>query len=545
MFFHANETPSYQDPTPAAKKSPLFFYANGVQEDVPGQNLNSPSPPLSAVSARSGKSQFFRANGSAEDLPPVPPIPNLTSSPSLHQAPSPFQNMPGFRPPSPAKDNFHLSYRKGASQIIRPDNRPKAISILPPASFSVPRQRSTSAESNKFHTRTSSLSSIESVNSTRGPSLAALNTCGLIPLQGLITDGPTSNPQSYSSAPPTAQMASPVLEAETPMNGDATNVIAPNIRSRQASTTSNTFSVPQSPTKTSSGLPPQNLAQLTELAANARRERKVLDLEISNSSLLAINRQLEREVKKQKTEIRRFRRLSRAGRLSSLSFLPSQIDEETPEGLALEPLSELDDFDSESEDEDDESTSDSSSAESSTMSPSVLAEKDKKKLSKDSKRLQLDLHKHRELLVDSQKMNQSLKRCTAWTEEMIAEGKRALEYQVRVSDVKLGGRVLERGDVHPEEEEADAGEGDYSLLGPWSPSPLAELEDGMLGLGLNVDLGRKSWQSEEADSGIEVDSARGSRGLPDGFDVSFRPEVKDLVADLPVCGVVPLDGEPS
>jgi hypothetical protein len=71
-------------------------------------------------------------------------------------------------------------------------------------------------------------------------------------------------------------------------------------------------SLPQSPTAQSN--PPNSLAAA---AANARRERKVLDLEISNSSLLAINRQLEREVRRQKTEIRRFRRLSRAGRLTS------------------------------------------------------------------------------------------------------------------------------------------------------------------------------------------------------------------------------------
>jgi hypothetical protein len=254
-----------------------------------------------------------------------------------------------------------------------------------------------------------------------------------------------------------------------------------------------------------------------------------LDLEISNSSLLAINRQLEREVKKQRTEIRRFRRLSRAGRLSSLSKLATEDELDALDGTTLEPLSEMDEFDSESEDEDDLSTDSASSVASSTLSPSALAAKDAKRLSKDSKRLKLDLHKHRELLVDSQKMNQSLKRCTAWTEEMIAEGKRALQYTVRVSDVKIGGRVLEREEVHPEE--VGTGEGDYSLLSSWTPSPLAELEDGMLGLGLNVDMGRKSWQSEEADSGIEVESARVSRAMPDGFE-GFHPQVQELLTEL-------------
>ena len=61
---------------------------------------------------------------------------------------------------------------------------------------------------------------------------------------------------------------------------------------------------------------------------------------------------------------------------------------------------------------------------------------------KDAKRLRLDLSKHREILVDSQKLNQSIKRCVGFTEELISQGKRALEYKVRVSDIKLGGRIL-------------------------------------------------------------------------------------------------------
>lgn len=69
----------------------------------------------------------------------------------------------------------------------------------------------------------------------------------------------------------------------------------------------------------------------------------------------------------------------------------------------------------------------------------------------DAKRLRLDLSKHREILVDSQKLNQSIKRCVGFTEELISQGKRALEYRVRVSDVKLGGRVLSE-----DEDERDA-----------------------------------------------------------------------------------------
>jgi hypothetical protein len=68
------------------------------------------------------------------------------------------------------------------------------------------------------------------------------------------------------------------------------------------------------------------------------------------------------------------------------------------------------------------------------------------------------------MLADSQKMNQSLKRCLGWTEQLIKDGQKALEYRVHASDVRLGGRVLvsEDNDVA----EADESKG---LLSPWSP----------------------------------------------------------------------------
>ena len=187
---------------------------------------------------------------------------------------------------------------------------------------------------------------------------------------------------------------------------------------------------------------------MNALAANARRERKVLDLEISNSSLLAINRTLEREMRKQKAELRRYRRLTSDGRLSiappdrsvsiSTAFsLSSRIDSDTEEDLEDEamagPLSEAEELDE----------SDTSSC---SLSPRAQAARDARRRNRDEKRLRLDLSKHQELLVDSQRMNQSLKRCLGWTEELILEARKALEYRVCVSDVTIGGRVLHAED---------------------------------------------------------------------------------------------------
>lgn len=86
--------------------------------------------------------------------------------------------------------------------------------------------------------------------------------------------------------------------------------------------------------------------------------------------------------------------------------------------------------------------SESESAGSAQMSPSTMAMRDAQQRKRDEKRLQVDLSKHQQLLVDSQKMNQSLKRCLGWTEELIREGKRALDYQVRVSEFDVDGRAV-------------------------------------------------------------------------------------------------------
>lgn len=187
---------------------------------------------------------------------------------------------------------------------------------------------------------------------------------------------------------------------------------------------------------------------LTELVANARRERKVQDLQITNASLEAINRTLERQLRKQTNELRRFKRLSRAGRLAGSRVVSdATTTSETAEGplnqLNLSDLSE-EDYESDPLDEDLESElSESDSTGSAAASPITMASRDVRHRRQDEKRLQVDLSKHRQLLVDSQRMNQSIKRCLGWTEELISEGRRALAYQVRVSEVDVGGRASE------------------------------------------------------------------------------------------------------
>jgi hypothetical protein len=238
----------------------------------------------------------------------------------------------------------------------------------------------------------------------------------------------------------------------------------------------------QSPTKSQF---PDNVS---ELVANARRERKVQDLEITNASLEAINRTLERQLRKQTAELRRFRRLSRSGRLSLNSAPPSRnvsaalTDPPVDlSDLSEEEDSEEDDEEADSLEESDVSISDSGSVDA--QSAGIMRRK------RDEKRLQLDLTKHQELLIDSQKMNQSIKRCLNWTESLIKEGQKALEYNVRVSDIEFGGRVLAPPD---DDEDYDSFQGDDTVQ-----DPDATLE------------APESRSPPDRDSGIELPKAEG------------------------------------
>lgn len=258
-----------------------------------------------------------------------------------------------------------------------------------------------------------------------------------------------------ATSPRDGLRASPLIISSSFGDG-ATPVMSeqiPNLRPRVFSNGSSVStdphqSMPMSPGKSEVG---------GEGALNARTERKIMDLEISNSSLLAINRTLEREMRKQNAELRRYRRLSRSGRLS---MAPST---RSFSGTALSTTSELEEGASEMssfQDEMSDFSDEDSVADEGVLSPDSLAEHDAKHRAQDEKRFMVDLARHQELLVDSQKMNQSLKRCLGWTEELIKEGQKALEYNVHVQDIELGGRVLSP------EELGEIGEAGRGLLSP-------------------------------------------------------------------------------
>ena len=435
LFFHASEArPPQQAPV---KKAPTFLYADGKQDDAP-RTVEAPAALLS-------DSKFFHADA----IPDAKKPPVLTSSPMSASPESLSFDQPSAPPrrdPSPTKDWAHLSYRKGASQVMRPSltSRNSALSNLSgPKTPEIPnpsRRSSAASAIGRSHGKSASVSSIDSIVDPRkrnsvDPSSATIPS-------------PLNTEQRIVNAGSPIQDAAPVLSHA-------------GVRFTGLSSPGQT-----SPTKPAGGQSP--LEMMNELAANARRERKVLDLEISNSSLLAINRSLEKEARKQKAELRRFRRMSRAGRFSMDTINPSETY--TVAGGShmadLSDMSEEEEATEPPEEEEEDLDSSEASLDETQLSVSALAERDEAQRLRDEKRLQLDLSNHRELLLDSQKMNQSLKRCMNWTEQLIKDGQKAIEYKVHIGDVQLGGRVLVK-----EEDEDDESHGEESrgLLSPWSP----------------------------------------------------------------------------
>ena len=431
-FFHASDA-AKQEPAPRhpePKKPSAFFYADGNHEVKRGTSPRARSPVPSATSEQRSTGPWIKSDRT---------LSSLTSSPMLSPGLSAIsQSSPFFtnastqdrrtRSPSPTKSNIHLSYRKGASQII--GTRP----------LSTPLSNHESLNQSEIPSRRDSIEARSSpLNHHKSPSLSSIGSAASPPSQRRPAVAELAATQSPLTLEVKTPAVHPVLQPLPELRSINTSLIPPIVASPPPEST-------LSPTKGPS-----------ELAAEARRERKVLDLEISNSSLLAINTSLEREVRRQKIELKRFRRLSRAGRFS---LTPSDRLTDVSEGLPA--LDEDDEYNSDDadahlhsglaachDDFSDEDDEDDDSIGSSTIptSPSSQSRSDSERLARDEKRLQVDLARHKELLVQSQMMNQSIKRCMYASEDMIREGKKALEYHVRVSDIKLGGRVKSNDEV--------------------------------------------------------------------------------------------------
>lgn len=168
---------------------------------------------------------------------------------------------------------------------------------------------------------------------------------------------------------------------------------------------------------------------------SARHERKLLDLEISNSSLLALNRSLEREVAKQKAELRRLRRTS-AGNVRHSWLSDSNADDGSELGSRLSEVNDL-------EGAGIGVGGGGGSTEENANVDSPGRQRRRTRVSS----AYFDLAKHKQILADTQRMNTALQRCLGITDTLIKDGDKALEH--RESDTS---RSLLREDENDDED---------------------------------------------------------------------------------------------
>ncbi|KAL2876534.1 hypothetical protein SGCOL_008343 [Colletotrichum sp. CLE4] len=411
-------------PEPPSSK---FFYANGAPNLQPGFRPSSAASMTGSVTSASSKLHRTSA-GSANGFP-MAQRPLSPNKPAQHPTSAPL-----------VKSNSMPPHTAGRAQMTSPPP------LAPP--------------SHKRRTSTDTLSQVASHVGSEAPATDAMIMSRFIASQ-------TSTPSELPS--PTV----PSFFAQQPITIASIIQAADDLEEEDEEDSADEDNDPEdlhSPTKSSHGDP------LNDMVLNARRERKVQDLEITNASLEAINRSLEKQLRKQTAELRRYKRLSRSGRLSvppSAGSSRMTSAESTPAGLGIEGLDLSDLSEEEAEGDMDDSLFESSElSETDSMSissPKEDPERDERRRTRDEKRLRLDLSKHRELLVDSQKINVSIKRCLNWTEELIKEGKKALEYSVRPSDVELPPRVL-RPAYLEENEDGEKGQKDeFTTSLPSSP----------------------------------------------------------------------------
>ena len=175
--------------------------------------------------------------------------------------------------------------------------------------------------------------------------------------------------------------------------------------------------------------------------------------------------------------------------------------EQGPQNGEEEPEQEIEEQGQEDEDEDDMDASAMSGTDSLLeLSPEEQANRDAKHREKDERRLQLDLSGHQQIISDSHKMNQSLKRCLNWSEMMIRDGTRALAYSVRVSDVELGGRILPPPDEEGDEDVSIPGIDD---LDDTSANDYGSCED-LSTADLNIEPELWVKRHKDRDSGIDM-----------------------------------------
>ncbi|KAL8964403.1 MAG: hypothetical protein Q9183_004475, partial [Haloplaca sp. 2 TL-2023] len=510
-FFRANDARPRQNTRAQSPNSRAQSQSAGAEFVT--VNGDGPNHKVSSPECEGERPKFFYANGTQDASPPATKPLNgaFPARPPLQTIFSSYQTStsPAQRPPSPLKEEILPVSRK--SSLSKPASR-RHTRLVSSGSNDIRAPESVGKGLSELSRRSSLNKPMQKISRPQSPS----NFDFISSRRSSITFSDAGKETTLDDSP------DPALPGSSPPRPSSS--ILPDTAPLQNSSK-------PSPGKS-------KLEHLNELAANARRERKVLDLEISNSSLLAINRTLETEMRKQKAELRQLRRLRASGRFASSARSPSSrfsmlstTDDLSPTSSADEDEMDNDRFSNISGTSDDTSFPDSLNFSPTMRQSSLSVAKGRQ-----SRSFKLDMSAQRLLLLDSQKLNQALKRCLGRTDELIADGKKALDYKVNTEEgANKGPRVLSPDD---HDEEFRLGRG---LLSPGLDEKMGMFWD-------KPRTADESWNTPLADSShkdgfhdtaqIDLDRANHAADVqhPDELGISYQPHEPESLPENPTAG---------
>lgn len=318
-FFYASDAKTIQRPHSVPHKPVAFLYANGASAE-PKRTTSPHFTPVLAPAHESAAAKFVYANGA----PGAGPAKHALGASAPASALSTASRLPPVR----------LAPGGSAAACQRPTSPVKTTPPPAGSSLSAAPLLAASPGQSPYTQSSPALTSAPPQGKPRasadtGKPRVSVDTTPRLVRPGHSRTGSASTVASrFAVSPATPQAASPPQSPGLPHPVTAAASLAPAAEGPQEREAERGAAaqaeLSQSPARSSQG--PSEPA--SELVANARRERKVQDLEITNASLAAINRTLERQLRKQTIELRRLRRMSRAGHMSLLSAAtdPAGVD---------------------------------------------------------------------------------------------------------------------------------------------------------------------------------------------------------------------------
>lgn len=240
----------------------------------------------------------------------------------------------------------------------------------------------------------------------------------------------------------------------------------------------------------------------------ARSDRKIMDLEISNASLMKVNKYLEKKIRNQAKNAQKESLLQKRKSMFS-KMVPglkdNQLHEESEEEKDKvkgeekdsEGMSSLD-SNSDSEDGLDDSDNDSNEDFDMKFKASIFDDGDltqeEAELAEKTRLVEERMQSHIKYLEWSEKVNKQIRDCLFISDALLEQAQESLAYEVDVKEMKIeeeeSSNLAVLGEIHNEEDEEEDSE-----------------EERFEGLGTTAKFGgfKKLTEQEEEDAGIATD----------------------------------------